>query len=251
MIAVLYDIHANLEALKAVFADLKNRNVQTIYFLGDIVGYGPDPVPVLDFMKHFEFCLMGNHDRATLTGPPKNFNPIARAATAWTRKQLNPNEMRLKFLKKAEFEKKARLWRFLMAMKPYRKAGELMFCHDNPSHPGDDKYVRKVEDAEAAFKINPETSHFFIGHSHVPRIYRPGEMIRPEFGRKYPYGDKVIINVGSVGQPRDRDPRACYVVIDDEGFRFIRVAYDFETTMAKIRKSPLNDHLADRLAKGT
>ena len=137
-----------------------------------------------------------------------------------------------------------------MRLFPYRKVGELMFCHDNPSNPGDDKYVRTVEDACRGFERNPETSHFFIGHSHVPRIYRPDEMIRPEWGRKYSYGEKVIINVGSVGQPRDRDNRSCYVVVVDEGFRFIRVPYDIEKTMEKIRKSPLDNKLAERLVKG-
>jgi diadenosine tetraphosphatase ApaH/serine/threonine PP2A family protein phosphatase len=142
------------------------------------------------------------------------------------------------------------MWRFLMSMKPFRKVGELMFCHDNPSHPGDDKYVRTQEDVEAALRANPETKYFFIGHSHVPRVHYADRSERPEWGRKYPLGERIIINVGSVGQPRDRDPRASYVVLDDEGFRFIRVPYDIEATMEKIRRSPLDPALADRLSKG-
>ncbi len=249
MIAVLSDVHANLEALRAVVSDVTRRGIRRMFFLGDIVGYGPNPREVLDFLKNFEFCLMGNHDRATLTGAPKNFNPIAQRATAWTRTQIHLSGLKLQFLRPAEKRKRKQYWDFLLGLAPYKKMGELFFAHDNPVHPGDDKYVRKPADADAAFRVHPEVRAFFIGHSHVPRIFYPGRREVPEFGKKYAFGERVIVNVGSVGQPRDKDPRACYVIVDD-GFRYVRVPYDFRRTMAKIHKTPLDPMLADRLAKG-
>jgi predicted phosphodiesterase len=248
-IAVLSDVHANLEALTAVMADVRQRGIERAFFLGDLVGYGPNPREVLDYIWKFEFCLMGNHDRAVLTGPPRHFNPIARRATSWTRQQIHPAELPMRFLRKKEYELRKRYWEFLLSRKPFHRAGEMYFAHDNPTTPGNDQYVRKVEDAELAFRQHPEVRAFFIGHSHVPRIFRPGRMERPETGKKYPFDGKVLVNVGSVGQPRDKDPRSCYVVLDD-GFRFVRVEYDVKTTQEKIRRSPLDDSLAERLAKG-
>lgn len=249
MIAVLSDVHANLEALRAVIHDTSRRGIRRMFFLGDIVGYGPNPREVLDFLKNFEFCLMGNHDRATLTGPPKTFNPIARRATAWTRSKIHLSGLRFQFLRPGERRRRRQYWDFLMNLKTCRKVGEMFFAHDNPLNPGDDNYVRRVGDANAAFARHPDVRAFFIGHSHVPKIYYRGRSEKPEFGRKYPFGEPVIVNVGSVGQPRDKDPRACYVIVDD-GFRFVRVPYDVRRTMQKLRSTPLDPMLADRLAKG-
>ena len=249
MIAVLSDVHANLEALWAVLRDVSSRGIQRLFFLGDIIGYGPNPRNVLDFLKKFEFCLMGNHDRAVLTGPPKNFNLIAQKATTWTRKQIHPSELSFRFLRRREYALRKEYWDFLMSLKPYKKVGEMFFAHDNPTMPGNDHYVRKVADADAAFARHPDVKAFFIGHSHVPMIFRPGRKEKPEFGKKYSFDGQTIVNVGSVGQPRDKDPRACYVMVDD-GFRYVRVEYDLKRTMEKIRRTQLDPMLADRLAKG-
>jgi predicted phosphodiesterase len=249
MIAVLSDVHANLEALQAVLKDMSKRGVTRAFFLGDIVGYGPNPREVLDYLKRFEFCLMGNHDRAVLTGPPKNFNIIAQKATAWTRTKIHLSGLRFKYLRPGEYMKRKQYWDFLLKLPPYKKVGEMFFAHDNPTKPGDDEYVRKIEQVESAFRTHPDVKVFFIGHSHVPAIWRASGKEKPEFGRKYPFEGQTIVNVGSVGQPRDKDPRACYVLVDD-GFRFVRVEYDYRKTMAKIAASPLDKSLAERLAKG-
>ena len=249
-IAVLSDVHANLEALRAVFHDIIERGVHRIFFLGDIIGYGPNPREVLDFLQNFEFCLMGNHDRAVLTGPPKNFNLVAQKATSWTRDQIHPATLKWRFFRREERGLRMEYWGFLKDLLPCRRVGEMFFAHDNPTKPGDDRYVRRPEDAEAAFKMHPDLKAFFIGHSHVPWIWwEGGGSERPEFGKKYSFDRRVILNVGSVGQPRDKDPRACYVVLDD-GFRFVRVEYEYALTMLKIKRSPLDNKLADRLAVG-
>ncbi len=249
MIAVLSDVHANLEALRAVFTDMKTRNVQRIFFLGDIIGYGPNPGEVLEFMKHFEFCLMGNHDRAVLTGPPRNFNKIARQAVEWTRKQIHPSETPLGFLRPGERKKRMEYWRFLASLKPIRAVGDLVFVHDTPLAPGSDKYVRTMEDAREVFRRFPKVKGFFIGHSHVPMIFTEKTKFRPVPEVKYSFDTRVIVNVGSVGQPRDKDPRASYVILDD-GFRFFRVRYDIEEARKRIVSAGLHKLLAERLSKG-
>ena len=249
MIAVLSDVHANLEALRAVFGDMKTRDVQRIFFLGDIIGYGPNPVEVLEFMKHFEFCLMGNHDRAVLTGPPKSFNRVATEAVEWTRRQIHPSETPLGFLRPGERRKRMEYWKFLASLKPIRTVGDLVFVHDTPLAPGSDKYVRTVEDAREVFGRFPKVRGIFIGHSHVPVMLTEKEKIRPVPGKKYAFDSRVIVNVGAVGQPRDKDPRACYVIVD-EGFRFFRVSYDLKRTKKKVTAAGLDRLLAERLAKG-
>ncbi|MCX7806296.1 MAG: metallophosphatase family protein, partial [Planctomycetota bacterium] len=251
MIALLADVHANLEALRAVFDDLRRRDIRRIFFLGDMVGYGPNPVETLEFMKHFEFCLLGNHDEAVLKGPPKSFNRYAARAALWTRRLISPDEMGIKALLPGEHARRAEHWRFLSSLRPARTLGEMMFVHDTPADPGSARYIRNLADVAEAFAARPKERIFFVGHSHVPGIFTENGVIVPEPGKKYTFDGRMIVNVGSVGQPRDRDIRACYVVLFPDGFRFHRVPYDIETTMRKIRaETELDDILAVRLAKG-
>ncbi|MBN1807860.1 MAG: metallophosphoesterase family protein [Planctomycetes bacterium] len=250
MIAILSDVHANLEALTAVIRDMSGRKITRIFFLGDIIGYGPNPVEVLEFLQKFEFCLMGNHDRAVLTGPPKKFNPVAKEAVEWTRKQIHPSYVRLKWLRPWVYRKRLEWWRFLLQMKPIRKEGDWVFCHDHPIQPGSDKYVHKLEVAQTVLDGLPDIRAFFIGHSHVPMMFTYKERIVPEEGTLYPIDQRLIVNVGSVGQPRDRDARACYVLLDERGIQFIRVPYDIRRTQQKIRQAGLPQLLAQRLEEG-
>ena len=109
-----------------------------------------------------------------------------------------------------------------------------------------------MEEARKVFDSDPHVRAFFIGHSHIPAVFTEKGQEKPEYGRKYLFRDgRAIVNVGSVGQPRDKDPRACYVIIDDEGYRFFRVEYDTEAAAKKIRAAGLDPLLADRLLKGT
>ncbi len=252
MIAVISDIHGNLEALLAVFDHLRQRRVKRIFFLGDLIGYGPDPGRVIDFLKHFEFCLLGNHDLAVLKGAPDYFNKAAQRAVAWTRSQVSPYEMKMKWLRNKEYIRRLEAWKFLLSLRPARRLGELYFVHDTPAAPGSCGYVRNMETAQKVFAADPGVTAFFIGHSHVPKVITEGGMAVPEYGKKYLFREgRAIVNVGSVGQPRDKDPRACYVILDEEGWRFFRVPYDVEAAAAKIRATgALDSILADRLFKG-
>lgn len=251
MIAILSDVHANLEALDAVFKDLIQRNVKRIFFLGDILGYGPDPVAVLEFIQHFEFSLLGNHDQAVLQGPPVTFNQVAQRSTWWTRSQICPSEMAAAFLRRAEHEKRKQYWTYLLSLKPVRTVGETMFVHDDPGRPGSSKYLIKSSGVEHAFRIQPGIRAFFVGHTHLPAVWTEDDLIVPEAGQKFEFNRRVMVNVGSVGQPRDKDNRASYVILEPDGFRFFRVPYEIEKTQQKILANPdLDPFLAERLGKG-
>ncbi len=254
MIALLSDVHANLEALSAVWKDVSQRGIPRAFFLGDIVGYGPNPAEVLDFIKNFEFCLMGNHDEACLKGPGKAFNSAATSSAWWTRRQICPEEITGAFLRPGEFQKRTEQWEYLLKLQPVRTVGEMMFVHDTPAQPGSWRYVRDRAEADAGFKAHPNIRAFFFGHSHIPGVWTEKGYLKAEPGRKFIFRDlgRAMINVGSVGQPRDKDPRACYVVLEPDGFRFFRVPYDVARTQEKIRAIvDLDKHLADRLGTGT
>lgn len=252
MIAILSDVHANLEAMQAVFEDLKKRSCKRVFFLGDFVGYGPNPVEVLDYIKDFEFCLLGNHDEACLNGPLKTFNEMAQRSTWWTRSQICPEEMVGSFFRPGALQKRQEQWNFLKSLKPVRMLGEMMFVHDYPAEPGCWEYVRKPSDAEKGFKVHPTVKAFFFGHSHVPGVWFEDGCVAPEAGQRFDFKKRVMVNVGSVGQPRDKDPRACYVILEADSFRFFRVPYDYTITQEKIlANEDLDPFLAERLAKGT
>jgi len=251
MIAILSDVHANLEALTAVYRDLQQRGIKRTFFLGDIVGYGPNPAEVLEFIKHFEFCLLGNHDEAVLQGPAKNFNAMAAKAALWTRKQICPEELTAGFFRPALLQQRREQWDYLMKLKPMRTLGDILFVHDTPARPGSWKYVRTQEDAAAGFAAHPAMRAFFFGHSHQPGVWTPERFLGSEPGRKFDFSERVMVNVGSVGQPRDKDPRACYVILEPDGFRFYRVPYEFQKTQEKILAIPeLDPILAHRLGIG-
>jgi predicted phosphodiesterase len=251
MIAILSDVHANLEALTAVWQDLTQRGIQRVFFLGDIVGYGPNPAEVLDFIKNFEFCLLGNHDEACLNGPSQRFNAAAAGSAWWTRKQICPSEIKGVFLRPGEFQRRCAQWEYLLQLKPVRTVGEMFFVHDTPANPGSGNYVLSRAEADAGFKAHPQIRAFFFGHSHVPGVWTEKAYFGAEPGRKFDFKQRVMVNVGSVGQPRDKDPRACYVILEPDGFRFFRVPYDLAKTQEKIRNIPeVDPKLAERLAKG-
>lgn len=244
--AIISDIHSNLEAFEAVLEDIASQNITEIYCLGDLVGYGPNPIECIDIMrKKATVCLLGNHDQATLFDP-EGFNNSAERAIFWTREQLeNP-----RLLDANE------RWDFLNELPRLYREDDFLFVHGSPRNPlneyvfQDDIYnERKME---RIFAVVPKYS--FQGHTHVPGVFTEDHdfFLPDEIDGRYTLGDrKAMINVGSVGQPRDRDPRACYVVLEDMTVTFRRVEYPFEKTIEKISPiADLDNYLGQRLREG-
>jgi predicted phosphodiesterase len=256
MIAVISDIHSNVEALTAVLADIANRQIQQIICLGDIVGYGPEPGQCLDLVrKNVSVTLMGNHDYAVLFEPNK-FNIGAEPGFFGPRQQLEdePDES----LRNERWEYMGQL-----KMNHTMDAGDmglgvLAFAHGSPRRPVNE-YVFPDDVYNNPNKVQGLFDRFdhlcFVGHTHVPGVfldtpdfYSPDEQ---EGIFEIDPVRKALINVGSVGQPRDRDNRASYVVVSPETVEFVRVAYDVESVVKKVLEIPeLDDYLGTRLKEG-
>ncbi len=250
-IAIISDIHANLEALEAVLADLERKRAQKVYCLGDIVGYGPSPIEVADIVRAVaNEAVRGNHEDLVLKPAPDNIHPDALQAAEWTRKQLLPGP--------AASEQKRERWEWLKALPVTEEVlrGQVLLAHGTPRDcftyvlgPGDAQKVLKTQMGKARL--------CFIGHTHVPGFwFTDGKRIGfgpSEPKKRYTFpGKRALVNVGSVGQPRDHDPRACYVLLHGDGsFEFRRVEYDVESTARRIYANPnLPRWLGERLLCG-
>jgi len=248
--AVISDIHGNLEALQAVLKDIDDQKLTEIVCLGDIIGYGPNPCECLDLvMKRASKTILGNHDQAALFDP-EGFNPVALQAIYWTRDRLDNGP--------GGGDQVDKRWDFLGELPRQYQDRHWMFVHGSPRDPTNEyvfpEFIFDQRKMESLFsKIE---RYCFMGHTHLPGVFTTAcEFVTPaecDYVFKLSY-DKVLVNVGSVGQPRDDDPRSCYAVIDDEAdtVTFRRVEYDFNKTAAKIYAEPeLNDMLGDRLKHG-
>jgi len=249
--AVISDIHANLEGLRAVLDAVGRAGVDRIICLGDIVGYGTDFDACIDLVRErCEVVLRGNHDEA-LINEPVDFNPVARDAILYTRSIMKPGLL-------GSSERRER-WNYLRGLPESHREGPYSFYHASPREPLKE-YVMRTDVAFARDKLREIFRLFegvcFVGHTHQPgvmvedpdfRFYEP-----TEGKNRFPLGrGKVLVNVGSVGQPRDGDNRACFVVVEGDEVVFHRVPYDYETTMKKIRSTRrLHESLALRLAAG-
>ena len=248
-IALISDIHANLVALKAVLADIESRNVQRIVCLGDIIGYGPNPVECLDLvMEKCEWALMGNHDFAALY-EPTSFNTSAEQAAFWTRRQ---------FELEPDTQKQKKRWEFLGNLIIRQKAEDALWVHASPRRPINE-YIFPDDVMTAPGKMQAifdrTTGRCFCGHTHVPGIFTDEPDFYPpaDLGGVHTFSDKekVIVNPGSVGQPRDRDPRASYAILDEDKVEFFRVEYDVQAVVDQITEIyDLNDFLGHRLLEG-
>lgn len=245
--ALISDIHSNLEALQAVLADISAQGITETYCLGDIIGYGPSPRECIDLIMKCDVCILGNHDQGALFDPV-GFNSGAERAIFWTRQQLenpagNPAD-------------NARRWDFLGELPRNRRENGFLFVHGSARNPlneyvfPEDVYNQKK--MEKIFGLIER--HCFQGHTHVPGVFtQTMSFYSPEeIGYEYRLTDeKTMVNVGSVGQPRDSDPRACYVVLEDGVVKFRRVEYEVEKTIQKIYNTPeLDRFLGDRLRDG-
>lgn len=243
MKAIISDVHANLEALEAVLADIAELGIEEIYCLGDIVGYGPNPREVIDLvMEHCQLVLLGNHDEAVRIGPV-GFTPNAARAVWWTRKELQDT-------KQPAREGEAR-WKFLAGLPQTHEENDMLFVHASPRDP-----VREYifpEDVYNSAKMYDIFNRFkrccFVGHTHVPGVFIEGGAFKSpvEFNDEYKIGKKkILVNVGSVGQPRDGDWRSCYVILEEKSIHFRRVEYDIDATMAKVKQQPDLGNFVDR-----
>jgi predicted phosphodiesterase len=249
-VAIVGDIHSNLEALTRCLEHMASRGVERIVCLGDIIGYGPNPRECLQLLFRSEVAIMGNHEEAVMFYG-EDFNPKARASLEWTKDQLNSPD----FERTENYD----LWNFLGTMEQIVEDDDVMYTHGSPRVPTREYVVpqdaRNREKMQGIFEKIQRVC--FIGHSHVPHIYSSDQKhASPESVggaidlRKL--GDrKVLINVGSVGQPRDGDRRLSYVTFDGSIVRFFRLEYDVNTTVEKIYAvEQLPNFLADRLLVG-
>ena len=246
--AIISDIHGNMEALQAVLADARSQGVDEIFCLGDIIGYGPNPCECLDLViENTRVCLLGNHDQGALFDP-EGFNTGAERAIFWTRDQLEHSRG-----DRAQIDRR---WDFLGALPRIYRDDPWMYVHGSPRNPvneyvfPEDIYNQKK--MEKLFSLVPRGC--FQGHTHVPGVFTESRnfMTPEDLNGVYPYdGQKFMVNVGSVGQPRDGDNRPCYVIQEDHQLSFRRVPYDFGVTANKIYNIPeLDDFLGDRIKQG-
>ena len=245
--ALISDIHSNLEGLEAVWADIQQQGITEVYCLGDIIGYGPDPEECIDRIMECRLCLLGNHDQGALFDP-EGFNSGAERAIFWTRTQLENSG--------GNTSQRDRRWEFLGELPRNHQDGKLLFVHGSARNPLNEYvFPEDVYNKRKLDKIFALVGQYaFQGHTHVPGVFTDsyGFFSPDELNLEYRLGDeKAMINVGSVGQPRDGDPRACYVVIEDDLVRFRRVEYEIEKTVNKIYEIPeLDNFLGDRLRDG-
>jgi len=278
--AVISDIHANIDALEAVLADIDRRGIQDIVCLGDIVGYGSAPKECLDLViDRCSIILCGNHDHAVFY-EPYNFNLSAEKACYWTRQV---------FEEEASKAKRDRRWQTLGRLPIRQSYDGLLLVHASPRRPvneylfAEDVYTNPNKILANFDRLEEDHRACLVGHTHVPGVFLddpyfdpPGEL--PELNRyAITQEEKAIVNVGSVGQPRDRDPRASYVLVYQKGdtlppgdddapppgrlspddadywatLEFVRIEYDVEKAVKRILAVPdLDDFLGTRLLDG-
>ncbi len=240
-VLVLGDIHANLEALTVVLAEARRLGFDRVVSVGDVVGYGADPSPCLDILGGLGASIvMGNHDLAVAGGLPLDgFNAYARAAVEWTAMKISEKETA-----------------FLKTL-PYTIREEAYAVSHGTLHkPEEFHYLMTEADAVESLAIL-DRPVCFLGHSHLPvwvRLKTGGDGLEVGQDAKVPVeaSRPVLVNVGSVGQPRDGDPRTVFCLYDTEKGEAVlhRLAYDFKETGRKIREAGLPAMLADRLAMG-
>ena len=241
--AIISDIHSNLAAFQAVLRDIDERGgVDRIWCLGDIVGYGPDPRECITLLRqHDHICVAGNHDWGALEKIDlSDFNPDAAAACRWNRQQLGPDEVD-----------------YLAKLPLTLHEGDFTLAHGSPREPIWE-YLLSIYSAKVSFDYF-ETKFCLVGHSHVPLVFEQsgdnGDCLLHEIPQDTILGlgeNRLIINPGSAGQPRDGDNRASYAIYDSgQGtVEYCRIPYDFSITQQKMAEHRLPPRLIDRLSHG-
>jgi diadenosine tetraphosphatase ApaH/serine/threonine PP2A family protein phosphatase len=239
-LAILSDVHANLEALTAVIQDIEKSSVEKVIFLGDAVGYGADPNDCVRLIGDLcDIKLLGNHDYVAMgLESPRHFNLMAKQSIVWTQKTLKRKSVE----RLSDFEMEAT---FL----------DYHLTHATPDSPADWNYLFTAEDAERNFEAFAQ-SVCFVGHSHLPGVFcRRSDGAVTELSAQAFAAEpacRYIINVGSVGQPRDGNHHACYVIADTDGnrFEYRRLPYDLTAAQRKMREAQLPEFLITRLSSG-
>ena len=234
------DIHSNATAFKAVLESMRDNGVERKVCLGDIVGYGVDTDECVDLVReNMDFCLIGNHDSVAVKNESsEGFNPYAKQAIEWTQKHLSKDSVA-----------------YIRSLPYIHEENDICFVHASPLSPADWVYVTDLEDALNAFDHFSER-YCFVGHTHSPVIIASRPMAIPKILDEYEYvianTERLLVNVGSVGQPRDRDLRACWCLLDTETkcVRLIRVEYDIRKTQNRMKKQGMPSFLIDRLSVG-
>jgi diadenosine tetraphosphatase ApaH/serine/threonine PP2A family protein phosphatase len=244
-IALLADVHSNLEALLACLADARARGADAYAFLGDLVGYGADPCAVLDVVATHvaqgAIAVRGNHDEAALTGNSESMNQAAAEAIAWTRPRLSRRHLEL-----------------LDALPLTVRRDDALYVHASASSPKEWAYV--TGPVEAAHSLAAaRATYVFCGHVHEPTLYFLGAAGRPlpfepvpGVAIPVPARRQWLAIAGAVGQPRSGLPSARYAIMDRDAasITFLKVAYDWRTAAAKVRAAGLAERLALRLERG-
>lgn len=237
---VFSDVHGNLEACEAFLGDCAKEKPDLYVCLGDIVGYGADPVACIAAVKGIspEVLIAGNHEWGVLgLLETEWFNEDAAVAIEWTKGVVKKDDLE-----------------YIKTFGIIHESGRCAFVHGSPEQPAKFRYVLDGKDADMAMKFS-KTPLIFVGHSHVPGVYYFNKgAVRSAKSPKVSLdsGVKYLINAGSVGQPRDGDPRLSYAIYDDEErtVEIKRAPYDIGTAQAKILKAGLPSRLASRLAAG-
>ena len=238
-IGILSDIHGNLEALESVLKAVQQEAVDRIICLGDLVGYGPNPNECVQATTAVsDVILAGNHDHAAIDRLSTDcFNEYARKAIDWTRQQLTTDAKQL-----------------LEALPLIVREDRFTLVHATPEAPEAWNYLFGYTDALQCFEAI-DTPVCFVGHSHVPTVYAKNKgaiVVQDAAEVQFEEGKTYIINVGSVGQPRDGNPNAAFGIFDDEKglFNLMRCTYPVQTVQEKMQKYGLPPYLIDRLAYG-
>jgi predicted phosphodiesterase len=237
--AVLSDVHANISALHEVLREIDRRKIEDVLFLGDAVGYGPNPNECVDLLaERCTVLLAGNHDWGAIgLTDVAYFNTYARDTLAWMKAVITEKN------------------KIMLGSLPVRKElveEDILLVHSTPKEPEAWHYLLTLWDAEINFHYF-DNRFCFLGHSHQPFIIeqaQSGELAAYKGSAKIKDGNRYIINAGSVGQPRDGDPRAGFVIITDENIEVIRVSYDIVTTQHRMKQEHLSDRLIERLSIG-
>lgn len=235
--AIISDLHANLEATEACFREIDKINPDRIICLGDLVDYCAQPNEVIEIVRsRCDVILMGNHDEAQIDYfIADGFSDNARVSSIHTRAVLKPEHRE-----------------FIKSLKHKHSEENILFVHGSPDNPSEYEYILDNYSARVNFRAFTEAICFH-GHSHYPLIFEEKKfgvkVVKPDDVKK---GRRYIINAGSVGQPRDGDPRLAFGVFDTEKFKFklVRLEYDIESASKKIIAEGLPVRLAERLFMG-